>query len=156
MLTIAQTLMGNPNLILLDEPSEELAPLIVETIRELVLQVKQENVTILLAEQNIYFALDLSERVYMIDDGRVPHHTTVEGIRNSREIIEKYLGVHVLPPTRHQNTCCLGVLPPLYSLKIYKSASVLNQSLLNYTSHTQRATLVKGTADDTTTVYTGR
>jgi branched-chain amino acid transport system ATP-binding protein len=94
MLTIARTLMGNPNLILLDEPSEGLAPLIVETIRELVLQVKAEGVTILLAEQSTHFALSLSERVYMIDDGRVQHHDTVEGIRNNPEIIEKYLGVH--------------------------------------------------------------
>ncbi len=94
MLTIARTLMGNPDLILLDEPSEGLAPLIVTTIGELVRQIKDEGVTILLAEQNTYFALELSERVYIIDDGRIQYSSTVEELRQNPDIIEKYLAVH--------------------------------------------------------------
>lgn len=94
MLTIARTLMGNPELILLDEPSEGLAPLIVESIRTLIAEVKAEGVTILLAEQNTFFALSLSERVYLIDDGRIQASGTSEEIRQNPEIIEKYLAVH--------------------------------------------------------------
>ncbi|MCI0710265.1 MAG: ABC transporter ATP-binding protein [Chloroflexi bacterium] len=94
MLTIARTLMGNPELLLLDEPSEGLAPLIVETIGKLVAQIKQEGITVLLAEQNTYFALDLSDRVYIIDDGQIQYSGTTKEVRENRDIIRKYMGVH--------------------------------------------------------------
>lgn len=94
MLTIARTLMGNPTLILLDEPSEGLAPLIVDAIGELIQQIKEEGITILLAEQNTYFALKLSERVYIIDDGRIQFSGTADEIRSQPEIIKQYLAVH--------------------------------------------------------------
>ncbi len=94
MLTIARTLMGNPTLILLDEPSEGLAPLIVDAIGELIQQIKEEGITILLAEQNTYFALQLSERVYIIDDGRIQFSGTADEIRSQPEIIKQYLAVH--------------------------------------------------------------
>ncbi len=92
MLTIARTLMGNPEVILLDEPSEGLAPLIVDAIGALVAQIKREGVTILLAEQNTYFALELSDRVYIIDDGRIQYAGTAR--ETSHDIIRKYMAVH--------------------------------------------------------------
>ncbi|MCI0551100.1 MAG: ABC transporter ATP-binding protein [Anaerolineae bacterium] len=93
MLTIARTLMGNPDLLLLDEPSEGLAPLIVDAIGELVLQLKQEDVTILLAEQNLHFSLAVSERAYVIDDGRIQFSGTTAELEAHPEIIQKYLAV---------------------------------------------------------------
>lgn len=94
MLTIARTLMGNPTLLLLDEPSEGLAPLIVQSIGKLIRQIKDEGITILLAEQNIYFALALSERVYIIDDGRIQYSGTAEDVKANPDIIKQYMAVH--------------------------------------------------------------
>jgi len=91
MLTIARTLMGNPDLLLLDEPTEGLAPLIVDAIGELILQIKAEGTTILLAEQNLHFALDVSERVYIIDDGRIQFTGTVAEVEARPDIVQKYL-----------------------------------------------------------------
>lgn len=93
MLTIARTLMGNPDLLLLDEPSEGLAPLIVEAIGEMVVQLKEEGMTILLAEQNLHFSLALSERAYVIDDGRIQFAGTAAELEASPEIVEKYLAL---------------------------------------------------------------
>lgn len=94
MLTIARTLMGNPDLLLLDEPSEGLAPLIVETIGTLIAQIKREGITILLAEQNTYFAFELADRVYIIDDGQIKFSGTVQDVKADRDIIRNYMGVH--------------------------------------------------------------
>lgn len=94
MLTIARTLMGNPDLILLDEPSEGLAPLIVEAIGTLIQQIKGEGMTILLAEQNTYFALKLADRVYIIDDGRIRYTGTAQAVRDDPDIIRQYMAVH--------------------------------------------------------------
>jgi branched-chain amino acid transport system ATP-binding protein len=69
MLTIARTLMGNPRLLLLDEPSEGLAPIVVAALREQIARLKGEGLTILLCEQNLAFARPLSDRVYVIDKG---------------------------------------------------------------------------------------
>jgi len=69
MLTIARTLMGNPELLLLDEPSEGLAPLVVDHLREQIARLKREGLTILLAEQNVDFSLALAERVYVLEKG---------------------------------------------------------------------------------------
>jgi branched-chain amino acid transport system ATP-binding protein len=71
MLTIARTLMGNPDLLLLDEPSEGLAPLVVETLRLKIGELKGQGLTILLAEQGIDFALSLADRVYVLEKGAV-------------------------------------------------------------------------------------
>jgi branched-chain amino acid transport system ATP-binding protein len=71
MLTIARTLMGNPELLLLDEPSEGLAPLVVDHLREQIARLKQEGLTILLAEQNVEFSLALAERVYVLEKGAI-------------------------------------------------------------------------------------
>jgi branched-chain amino acid transport system ATP-binding protein len=71
MLTIARTLMGNPELLLLDEPSEGLAPLIVDHLREQIARLKHEGLTILLAEQNVDFSLALADRVYVLEKGSI-------------------------------------------------------------------------------------
>jgi branched-chain amino acid transport system ATP-binding protein len=71
MLTIARTLMGNPRLLLLDEPSEGLAPMIVEEMAHAILALKQEGVTILLAEQNLHFAARVADRAAVIEKGRI-------------------------------------------------------------------------------------
>lgn len=94
MLTIARTLMGNPDLLLLDEPSEGLAPLIVQTIGKLIKEIRDDGMTILLAEQNTYFALALSDRVYIIDDGRIQFTGTADDVRANPDVIREYLAVH--------------------------------------------------------------
>jgi branched-chain amino acid transport system ATP-binding protein len=71
MLTIARTLMGNPELLLLDEPSEGLAPLVVDHLRDQIARLKREGLTILLAEQNVAFSLALAERVYVLEKGSI-------------------------------------------------------------------------------------
>jgi len=71
MLTIARTLMGNPQLLLLDEPSEGLAPLVVSHLREQVMRLKREGLTIVLAEQGVEFSLALADRVYVLEKGAV-------------------------------------------------------------------------------------
>jgi branched-chain amino acid transport system ATP-binding protein len=71
MLTIARTLMGNPRLILLDEPSEGLAPMIVEAMTQAILSLKAEGVTVVLAEQNLHFAARVADRAAVIETGRV-------------------------------------------------------------------------------------
>ncbi len=71
MLTIARTLMGNPELLLLDEPSEGLAPLVVEHLQEQIARLKRDGLTILLAEQNVDFSLALADRVYVLEKGLI-------------------------------------------------------------------------------------
>jgi branched-chain amino acid transport system ATP-binding protein len=71
MLTIARTLMGNPDLLLLDEPSEGLAPLVVDHLRQQIARLKGEGLTILLAEQNTDFSLALADRVYVLEKGAI-------------------------------------------------------------------------------------
>jgi branched-chain amino acid transport system ATP-binding protein len=71
MLTIARTLMGNPELLLLDEPSEGLAPLVVDHLQEQVARLKRDGLTILLAEQNVDFSLALADRVYVLEKGAI-------------------------------------------------------------------------------------
>lgn len=71
MLTIARTLMGNPELLLLDEPSEGLAPMVVDHLREQIARLKREGLTILLAEQNVEFSLGLADRVYVLEKGSI-------------------------------------------------------------------------------------
>ncbi len=71
MLTIARTLMGNPEMLLLDEPSEGLAPLVVDHLHEQIARLKAEGLTILLAEQNVDFSLTLADRVYVLEKGSI-------------------------------------------------------------------------------------
>ena len=81
MLTIARTLMGNPELLLLDEPSEGLAPLVVEHLGGQIARLKREGLTILLAEQNVNFALGLADRVYVLEKGRIRYQGAATELR---------------------------------------------------------------------------
>ena len=91
MLTIARALMTNPEFLLLDEPTEGLAPLIVNMLEEQIALLKENNMTILLAEQNLEVALRLSDRGYVIDNGVIKYHGTSEELRNNEEVRNKYL-----------------------------------------------------------------
>lgn len=93
MLTIARTLMGNPELILVDEPTEGLAPLLVNEVRKLVLAIAETGTTILLSEQNIKFSLKSSKRVYIIEKGEIQYEGSVESLRENESIMKKYLAV---------------------------------------------------------------
>jgi len=93
MLTIARALMTNPELLLLDEPSEGLAPLIVDLLEEQILKLKEAGMTVLLAEQNQAVALRLSDRGYVIDNGVIRYHGSSQDLRDNEEIRRKYLCV---------------------------------------------------------------
>ena len=93
MLTIARTLMGNPELLLLDEPSEGLAPLVVEHLREQIARLKREGLTILLAEQNVEFSLDLADRVYVLEKGHVRYEGSAAEFRADDRIRQQYLAL---------------------------------------------------------------
>ncbi len=91
MLTIARTLMGNPRLLLLDEPSEGLAPLIVLALREAVNEIKRQGLSILLSEQNVRFSMKVSDRAYVIDGGRIMFQGTIAGLLESEQEVRRYL-----------------------------------------------------------------
>ena len=91
MLTIARTLMGNPELLLLDEPSEGLAPLVVEALRERIRELKRDGMTILLAEQSVEFCLQLADRVYVLEKGQVRYQGTASEFRDNTAVREQYL-----------------------------------------------------------------
>jgi len=93
MLTIARTLMGNPDAMLLDEPSEGLAPVIVEQMAEAVLRMKEEGIAVLLSEQNLYFAAAVSDRAYVIEKGLIRYSGTMADLEANAEVREAYLTV---------------------------------------------------------------
>jgi branched-chain amino acid transport system ATP-binding protein len=93
MLTIARTLMGNPRLLLLDEPSEGLAPVIVEEMAHAILALKQEGVTILLAEQNLHFAARVADRAAVIEKGRIVWAGTMAALQADEAARSAYLAV---------------------------------------------------------------
>ncbi|MFN0301027.1 MAG: ABC transporter ATP-binding protein [Burkholderiales bacterium] len=93
MLTIARTLMGNPELLLLDEPSEGLAPLIVEQLRLRVGELKATGLSIVLAEQNLGFVMALADRVYILEKGEVRYTGTPADLRADESIVRQYLTV---------------------------------------------------------------
>ncbi|MDY6789971.1 MAG: ABC transporter ATP-binding protein [Thermodesulfobacteriota bacterium] len=93
MLTIARALMTNPEFILLDEPTEGLAPLIVNMLEDQIARLKESGMTVLLAEQNLEVALRLSDRGYIIDNGVIKYHGTSDDLNDNEEIRNKYLCV---------------------------------------------------------------
>jgi len=93
MLTIARTLMGNPDLVLLDEPTEGLAPVVVIALKEMILWLKEMGTTILLSEQNVKFAAKVSDRVFIIDNGAIRYRNDIEGFRNDEAVQKRYLAV---------------------------------------------------------------
>ena len=93
MLTIARTLMGNPQLLLLDEPSEGLAPMIIKELENQVRRLKTEGMPVLLSEQNSSFIMRLSDRAYILEKGQVPWKGEVSELKDKPEIMKTYLGV---------------------------------------------------------------
>lgn len=93
MLSVARALVQDPDLLLLDEPTEGLAPVIVDDLREVLADVVAEDVTVLLTEQNVQFAFDLAERGYIIDQGEIVFDGSIDEIQSSEEILENYLSV---------------------------------------------------------------
>jgi branched-chain amino acid transport system ATP-binding protein len=91
MLAIARALMGNPDLLLLDEPTEGLAPLMVRVLEERIGKLKEVGLTVLLAEQNVKTTLRLSDRGYIIDDGKIRYHGSVDELKENEEVRKKYL-----------------------------------------------------------------
>ena len=93
MLTIARTLMGNPKLLLLDEPSEGIAPVIVEQMAKTIQRLKQEGLTVLLSEQNLHFAKLVADRAVIIESGTTRFEGSFEELEASPEIRDAYLSV---------------------------------------------------------------
>ena len=93
MLTIGRTLMGNPQLLLLDEPSEGLAPLIVAAMADKIRELKAQGLSIILAEQNLDFVLSLADRCYVLEKGAVVFSGTAEELRADAEVQDKYLHI---------------------------------------------------------------
>jgi branched-chain amino acid transport system ATP-binding protein len=93
MLTIARTLMGNPRAILLDEPSEGLAPVIVEQMANTIRALKHEGLTVLLSEQNLHFATLVSDRAYIIEKGRIRYQGTIAELMRDEAVRAQYLSV---------------------------------------------------------------
>jgi len=91
MLAIARALMGNPELLFLDEPTEGLAPLLVHALEEQIIALRQAGLTVLLAEQNVRSTHRVSDRGYIIDNGHIRYHGSIEELRENEEIRKKYL-----------------------------------------------------------------
>jgi branched-chain amino acid transport system ATP-binding protein len=100
MLTIGRTLMGNPELLLLDEPSEGLAPLVVDHLAEQIGRLKQRGLTILLAEQNVSFSIALADRVYILEKGRIRYQGPAAELRADALLRHELLGLSVDRPSR--------------------------------------------------------
>lgn len=99
MLTIARALMSEPDLLLLDEPSEGLAPLIVEELQRIIKEIVDEGITVLLVEQNLKMVTALAQRHYILDQGRIVYHGTNAEFISNDEIKDRYLTLTSVEPT---------------------------------------------------------
>jgi len=93
MLSIARTLMGNPIAVLLDEPSEGLAPLIVEYMAETIRTLKKQRLAVILCEQNLHFAMDVADRAYVLEKGHVRYSGTIDDLATNEGVRTAYLSV---------------------------------------------------------------
>ena len=93
MLTVARSLMGNPFLVLLDEPSEGVAPVIVEQMVQMLLTLKQQGVSILLSEQNLHFARLVCDRAYVLEKGQIRFNGTMAELDANEHVRQSYLSV---------------------------------------------------------------
>lgn len=93
MLTVARTLMGNPYLVLLDEPSEGVAPVIVEQMAQMILELKSQGVSILLSEQNMHFAELVSDRAYVLEKGQIRFEGSMADLAANEDVRRAYLSV---------------------------------------------------------------
>ena len=93
MLTVARTLMGQPYLVLLDEPSEGVAPLIVEQMARSILELKRQGVGILLSEQNLPFTQVVADRAFILEKGQIVHQSSMQDLASDAQARRQYLGV---------------------------------------------------------------
>jgi len=93
MLAIGRALMGNPTLLILDEPSEGLSPLMVKTLIEAIRQIQREGVTLLIADQNVKFARVVAGRGYIMEEGNICHSGRLEELWANEQILRRYLAV---------------------------------------------------------------
>ena len=93
MLTVSRTLMGNPYLVLLDEPSEGVAPVIVEQMASMIMELKEKGVSILLSEQNLHFAELVSDRAYVLEKGQIRFQGSIEELADNQQVRKAYLEV---------------------------------------------------------------
>ena len=93
MLTVARTLMGNPLLLMLDEPSEGVAPVIVEQMAHMILQLKQQGLAILLSEQNLHFARLVCDRAYLLEQGQIRFSGSMQDLAANKEVQQSYLSL---------------------------------------------------------------
>ena len=93
MLSLGRALMANPDLVLLDEPSEGLAPLIVKSLVDAIHTIRENGVTVLLADQNLRFCRQVCDRGYIIEKGRMVHSDNMAGILSSEDVVKKYLAL---------------------------------------------------------------
>jgi branched-chain amino acid transport system ATP-binding protein len=93
MLTIARTLMGNPSCVLLDEPSEGLAPVIVDQMAQAIRTLKRQGLSVLLSEQNLHFAAEVSDRAYIIEKGQMRFSGTMAELAANPDVHAQYLAV---------------------------------------------------------------
>ncbi|MGQ9509123.1 MAG: ABC transporter ATP-binding protein [Thermodesulfobacteriota bacterium] len=91
MLAIARALMGNPEFILLDEPFEGLAPLLIRSLENQIRRLREVGLTVLIAEQHVRSTLRISDRGYIIDDGHIRFHGSIKELRENEEVRKKYL-----------------------------------------------------------------
>jgi branched-chain amino acid transport system ATP-binding protein len=94
MLAVSRALMGSPSLLLLDEPSMGLAPVLVEMIFETITKIRQQGTTILLIEQNAMAALEVADRAYVMESGKVKMSGKASDLRKDGQITKAYLGGH--------------------------------------------------------------
>ncbi|HEU65596.1 MAG TPA: ATP-binding cassette domain-containing protein, partial [Chloroflexi bacterium] len=93
MLAISRALMINPDLLLMDEPSEGLAPLVIREVSRVIAQLKESGLSILLVEQNVAMALAVADYIYIMSKGKIVHESTPEELRDNEEVRNKFLGV---------------------------------------------------------------
>ena len=93
MLAIGRTLMTNPELLAMDEPSEGLSPLVLKWLAQRIREINLQGVSIILSEQNVKFALELAHRGYIIENGRICYQGTVEELKSNHEIMHRYLAL---------------------------------------------------------------
>jgi branched-chain amino acid transport system ATP-binding protein len=92
MLSIARPLLLNPSLMLLDEPSQGLAPLVVKEVMQVVKRMREEGLSVLLVEQNVPLSLSVADRAYVLDDGKVVYSGTAQDLAQDRDLVEKLAG----------------------------------------------------------------
>ena len=93
MLAGARALVGNPSLVLMDEPSEGLAPLLVQDLADVIRELRNSGMAVLLVEQNFRLALELADKIYVMNKGKIVHESTPDELSGNRELTQRYLGV---------------------------------------------------------------